>query len=216
MRGMLEAAFVTAANLALLEARDSDELSQSTIALAVNYTFSHLADQERTHIDYDRLLPILMHSTLHSIEGLGSAYFIGVADSDVCQVTEKHFSWNETSASYKQVQRIMSSPLISSLGPLSRLIAHTLEHVRDSWLVLSVVEDVADFSQRLHIQWRQNKLSEIDASEETLFLNEEAYKVTVPNLWKLLRSVLYGLVIILRSAVGRQIGDSVLAADDSK
>lgn len=211
----LEGAFVTAANLALAEARDTDELSQANIALILNHAFPHLADQERARIDYDRLLPILMHCTLHSTEGLGSAYFVGVADADVRQISEKQFKWDESSSSYGQVQRILTGPLISALGPLSRLIAHTVENVRDSWLVLSVTEDIAEFSQTLLVQWRQNKLSEIDVSEEPVFLDEETRKTTVPTLWKLLRSTLYGLVIVLRSVVGRQIGDAVLAADDS-
>lgn len=213
---LLQTAFVKAVNLTLMETPTTDELSLFGIVLALNHAFTHLSDMERSKIDYDRLLPILMASTLHSSDGLQSGYFLGVVDADVQQVSSVQFSWTKTSSSFRQVERTLSSPLASNLGPLSRLIAHTVEQVHDSWLLLSAIEDLADFSRRLLTQWRQNKLSEIDASEEAMFLHEEARKDTVPTLWKLLRSTLFAVVIVLRSAIGRVIGDGILAANDSK
>lgn len=213
---LLQTAFVKAVNLALIETATADELSLSGIVLALNHAFTHLSDLERLKIEYDRLLPILMASTLHSSDGLQSGYFLGVVDADVQQVSSVQFSWAKASSSFRQVERTLSSPLASNLGPLSRLIAYTVEQVHDSWLVLSAIEDLADFSRRLLTQWRQNKLSEIDASEEAMFLHEEARKETVPTLWRLLRSTLFAVVVILRSAIGRVMGDGILAANDSK
>jgi len=62
-------------------------------------------------------------------------------------------------------------------------------------------------------QWRQNKLSEIDVSEEAEYLASEATEGTLPQLWKLLKSALFGTVIVLRAVVGRILNDPVLAAD---
>lgn len=212
----LQSAFVKAVNLALVEPSSADELSQGSIVLALNHAFTYLTDLERSNIDYDRLLPVLMNATLHSYDGLRSGYFIGAADADVQQSSSNQFNWSKTSASYRHTETILSSPLVSTLGPLSRLIAHAVEQVHESWLVVSVVEDIADFSRSILKQWRQNKLSEIDASEEALFLHEDARQNTMPTLWRLLRSTMFALVIILRSVIGRTMGDGLLASDDSE
>ncbi|KAI5208737.1 hypothetical protein E4T38_02778 [Aureobasidium subglaciale] len=204
--------FVKAVNLALSETPSGDHLAHASICLALNHAFTHLSDSDRSFLDYDRLLPVLMASTFHSSDGLRSGYFLGAADADLQQVSIQQFNWASDSPSYQQIQSILKSPLISSLGPLSRLIAHAIDCVRDPWLVLSAVEDLSDFSRRLGTQWRQNKLSEIDASEEAIFIHPDARKNTVPDLWRLLRSTLFAIVIILRSAIGRVIGDVSLAA----
>lgn len=214
LRSTLEDAFVRATNLALLETASSDELSLSGIALALNHAFTHISDMARSNLEYDQLLPVLMNSTLHSLDGLQSGYFLGAADADIKQISSKQFNWTKASGSYRVVEGILSSPLASNLGPLSRLIAHAIKQVHDSWLVLSAVEDLADFSRRLLMQWRQNKLSEIDVSEEAEFLHDEARHETTPALWRLLRATLFAVVIVLRSAIGRVMGDAVLASDD--
>jgi len=212
----LQSAFVKATNLAIQEGYPRDESSLLEVVLALNHAFTYLSDLERSKLDYDRLLPVLMNSMLHFPDGLMSGYFLGAADGDLRQVSSKFFNWSKGSGSYRQVERILTGPLISNLGPLSRLVAHTLQQVHDPWLVLSAVEDLADFSRRLLTQWRQNKLSEIDTSEEGMFLHEEARRETLPTLWRLLRATLFAVVIILRSAVGRTVGDGVLASTDSK
>jgi len=212
----LRSAFVKAVNLALLEAPAHDDAAHAAICLALNHAFTHLSHVDRSTLDYDRLLPVLMTSTFHSPHGLRSGYFLNAVDADLQQVSTQQFNWPSESPSYQQIDSIIKGPLVSSLGPLSRLIAHTIDHVHDPWLVLSAVEDLSDFSKRLVTQWRQNKLSEIDASEENVFLHEEARTSTVPTLWRLLRSTLFAIVIILRSATGRVVGDVALAAHNSK
>lgn len=212
----VQSAFVKALNLSVVETPATDEVLLSSITLALNHAFAYISDLERSNIDYDRVLPILMNSTLHSNDGLRSGYFLGAADAEIKQISNKQFNWPKGSGSFRQIETTLSSPLVSSLGPLSRLIAHTIEQVRDPWLVMSAVEDLADFSRRLLAQWRQNKLSEIDASEEAEFLHEEARRETVPAMWRLLKATLFAVVVVLRSATGRVMGDGVLAADDSE
>ena len=102
------------------------------------------------------------------------------------------------------------------MGPLSRLMAHSVEHARDPWLIQTMMDDLASFSRALMTQWRQNKLSEIDASEESLHLDDEARTRTIPSLWKLLKAALFATTIVLRSVMGRVLSDSTLAADGGK
>ena len=216
MRNTLESALVTAVNLSLDETAEDDELGLLSITLVLNHCFPYLADHERAEIDYDALLPVLMRSTLHSDDGLQSGYFLGTIDLDIRPVSNKQFRWPERSSSFQQVVTMASSPLLSSLGPLSRLIGHSIEHAKQSWLVASAIDDLESFAKTLHMQWRHNKLSEVDVSEEILYLDRETLEKTMPQLWKLLKSTLYAAVIILRSAVGRMLGDSALANDEGK
>lgn len=213
MRSTLESALVTAANLSLEETIEDDELGLATITLVLNHCFPHLPDYERMKLDYDLLLPVLTHSALHSRDGLQSAYFLGVIDRDVQAGPNSRLQWSQRSASYQQIQTMLSSPLIASMGPLARLIGHTVEQVKDPLLVTAVLDDLELFSRTLNTQWRQNKLSEIENPEQQERLEETTFKVTAPTLWKLLQTTLFSSVIMLRSAVGRVLADGILASD---
>lgn len=216
MRSTLESALVTAANLSLEEAGDHDELGHHCITLVLNHCFPSLADHERSQLNYDALLPVMMRTTIHSVDGLRSAYFLGPVDFDLKQVSNSQFRWPERSASFQQIQTLLSGPLVSSLGPLSRLIGHAVEHLHEPARVTATIEDLEAFSKTLLLQWRQNKLSEIDPSEESLYLDWETLNKTMPQLWKLLRSTLFAVVIILRSAIGRILGDPILSKDEGE
>lgn len=107
----------------------------------------------------------------------------------------------------------MARPLVSSMGPLARLIAHSVENVKDAWLIQTMMDDLASFSRALTTQWRQIKLSEIDPAEETIYLEEEALHKTLPLLWKLLKAALFATTIILRGVFNRTLSDGALAGD---
>jgi hypothetical protein len=213
MRAIIEHALVQATNLALNEARHGDELDAQCVALALNHSFPLLSDYERTQIDFNLLLPVLIGSAFFSNEGLQSAYFLGAIDLDITVGKNNQLHWPMKSSSYFQVERILARPLVASLGPLSRLISYAVENVTDSWVVQTMVEDLAGFTKSLINQWRQSGLSMIDAHAEALRLSEETMTKTVPALWKLLKASLFALVIVLRGAVGRVLNDGVLAAD---
>lgn len=215
MRSTLETALITATNLALEETLEDDELGMASITLALNHCFPYLPDHERSQIDYDLLLPVLVRSTLHSSEGLQSAYFLGALDRDVLLQHDDHLQWSEQSTSYQQIQAMLSSPLIGSLGPLARLIGHSVEQANESWLVTAVLNDIETFARTLHTQWRQNKLSGVETTEQQLRLNERTLNITVPTLWRLLQSIMFASVIVLRSALGRLLGDIMLANDST-
>lgn len=213
MRTTLEEGLVSAINQALPELAEEDHFGQQTITLVLNHCFPIISDTERSQLDYDRLLPILMQSTFRTSEGLGSAYFLGAIDIDVYPRPGNGLSWTERSPSHQQVRGTLGSPLVSSLGPLSRLIGHTVEQVRQPWLVTGAVDDLEDFTKTLHLQWRQNRLAQVDAADEEACFDGETMHTTTPTLWRLLRTTMYASVIILRSAIGRLLGDGALADD---
>lgn len=216
LRSKLESALVNAIQLALNELQNFDGLDTYCITLVLNYTFELLSDSRRSQLDYDHLLPVLVRATYFSEEGLEGGYFISAIDGDVVEVPGKKFKWSEQSPTYIHTTEISNRPLITSLGPLSRLIAHAIENVRDPDLVASAVDSVADFVRTLIVQWRQNKLCEVDISEEAEFFDEESLKRTIPTLWKLFRACMFSVIIVLRAVLGRVLNDPVLAAGRSK
>ncbi|KAE8413179.1 hypothetical protein BDV36DRAFT_269284 [Aspergillus pseudocaelatus] len=215
VRKKLESALVTAAQLAIEELDPHNKIDGLCITMVLNYTFPLLSDLERSNLNYDRLLPVIIDATFSSLEGLEGGSFLGTIDKDVVEAPGKRFQWSAQSDTFVRVAAISSSPLISALGPLSRLIAHAIENAHDPRLIAQSVDHIADFARTLMTQWRQNKLSEVDKAEEADFLDAESLKTTIPGLWKLLRNSLYSIVIVLRAILGKVINDHILAANRS-
>ncbi|ODH48183.1 hypothetical protein GX48_05674 [Paracoccidioides brasiliensis] len=215
MRRKLESGLVTALQLSLRELDSFPRVARDCIAMVLNYTFELLSDAERSKFDYNIILPLLVDSVFFSPEGFSSGYFLGAVDRDICETPAKKFEWSSQSATYLHVRAITAKPLISSLGPLSRLIAHAVENCQHQWLVMQAVDSLLDFTRTLMVQWRQNKLSEVDISEEAEFLDETSRQTTIPALWRLLKTSMFSVIIILRAVLGRAINDCILAADDS-
>ncbi|PIA94127.1 hypothetical protein CB0940_08796 [Cercospora beticola] len=214
MRHKLESGLVTAANLALEETLDDDEIGCGGITLVLNHCFPIMSNFERSKLDYDLLLPVLMKTTFHSSEGLQSAYFLGALDRDIQVTGNGKLRWPEQSHSYQRLQHMSSGPLVKSLGPLSRLIGHAIEQVREHWLVTAALDDLSNFGRTLITQWRQNRLSNVESTEQSQFLDEHTITTTSPALFKLLQSVLFASVIVMRSVLGRMLGDPMLARDE--
>ncbi|KAJ5990739.1 hypothetical protein N7522_010946 [Penicillium canescens] len=215
IRIKLESALATAAQLALEELSPEAGIDAQCITMVLNYTFELLSDLERSKIDYDRLLPAMLQSAYLSPEGLEGGYFLGSIDQDIVEAPGKQFRWSADSPTFAIVTAIASRPLVSTLGPLSRLIAHSIDNARDPRIVARTVDQLADFVRTLMVQWRQNKLSEIDVAEEVEFLDAESREKTLPALWQMLRNCLYSVVIALRAVLGRTINDPALAANSS-
>ncbi|KAI9659556.1 MAG: hypothetical protein M1821_001815 [Bathelium mastoideum] len=206
---IIDSALVTATNLALEFEGQEHRLGAYCVALVINHTFPILSDAERAHLNYDRLLPVLVSTLFSSSEGLESGYFLGRIDLDVVQIQGKKFNWSSRSGSFLQVQGLASRPLVSSMGPLSRVIAHAVENVKNSDLIQEMLNNLVTFSRSLQAQWRQNKLSEVDPAEENLFLHDETLRTTLPVLWRVLKSALFSTVIVLRGMVGRLLSDGL-------
>nr|KMM65670.1 hypothetical protein CPAG_02016 [Coccidioides posadasii RMSCC 3488] len=212
-RKKLESALIKGLQLSLAELEENPKVAAHASVLVLNYTFELLSDWERSQIDYDILVPILVDSAFFSEEGLSSGYFLGAIDQDVREIGNKKFAWVESSPTFCQVNTILSRPLITSLGPLSRLIAHSVDNASNQALIAELVDLLLEYSRTALVQWRQNKLSEVDMSEEAEFLDEITLKSTLPTLWRLLKTSLFSMVIVLRAAMGRVLNDPVLAAD---
>lgn len=216
IRVKLESALAAAAQLALEEMDAEAGVDGYCITMVLNYTFELLSDMERSKLDYDRLLPVMVRSAFFSPEGLEGGYFLGAIDKDVVEIPGKKFRWSPSSDTFVFLTTLAARPLVSALGPLSRLMAHAVENVRDPRLVAQAVDYLADFVRTLMVQWRQNKLSEVDVAEEAEFLDPESLQTTIPAIWKLLRNCLYSVIIVLRAVLGRTINDPALAAGSSK
>ena len=204
----LENAMVKATNLAIEELGTGNELADGSVVIALSHCFDILSPSARYQFNYDRLLPILWWAQYFSHEGLSYGYFLSTLDADVVEGRDKMFNWSLKSSSYHQLQRKASSPLLASLGTLARLTAFAIENVQDVGLVRTMVSEISSFSRTLCVQWRQNKLSEIDPSEDASFLDDETLQSTLPLLWRLLKSSMFAIVIVMRSVLGRVIGDS--------
>ena len=203
LKGTLESALVTATNLALELEGQEYELGSYCVALVINHTFPLLSDVERARLDYDRLLPLLVSTVFFSPEGMESCYFLGAVNLDVVQTQGKKVSWHSKSGSFNRIQKISANPLVSSMGPLCRVMAHAVDNVKNLPLIEGLLSDLVTFSRSLLAQWRQNRLSEIDYAEESVYLQEETLRTTLPVLWRLLKSALFGTVIVLRGIMGR-------------
>ena len=97
MRKRVEGALVRATNLALVEVRErseADGLGGQTITLALNHAFGCIGDVERTQIDYDLLLPVLIGTAYYSNEGFQSAYFLGGLDMDIRTTKSGKLDWS--------------------------------------------------------------------------------------------------------------------------
>ena len=213
LRRVLETATVTATNAALREGEVSDSLAAKSIAVILSQVFELLSDIQKLNLDHNLLLPTLYQPLLFDKDGFHSGYFLSTMDADVVEAAPGKFDWATRSSTYVQTKRMSTEPLFSSLGSLSRLIAFSVEKVQDPAAVATMVGDLSQFARSLCVQWRQNKLSEIDVSEEAVYLTNDALNHTLPLLWRVLKSSMFATIVILRSVLGRVLGDARLALD---
>lgn len=208
LRKRLESAVVTAVNLTLQDAHKANTAIGQSVIVALCQVVDLLEPTERMRLNYDQLLPALIWAPFFSSEGLYKGYFLSMIDSDVVEGAGKKFDWSSKSTSYAQLQKLATSPLITSLGPLSRLAATSVENIRVIKTLTGILQDLFEFSRSLCLQWRHNKLCEIDMTEEAAFLTEETLRTPTPLLWRVLRSTMFAIVIVLRSYMGRVLSDS--------
>ncbi|KAK0127427.1 hypothetical protein ONS96_006968 [Cadophora gregata f. sp. sojae] len=211
LRITLEHAMVTAVNLALDSPSTAGILGSGSLVLALNHAFPLLSNGVRSELNYDALLMVAVR-TMTSSEGYQEGYFIEAIDYDVKQASGSKFDWSARSASFRQLQKLAKKPVIASMGPLSRLIAHAIENVGKPLLVVEAREHLLAFTTGISQKWQRNKLSEVDPSEETTFLAPDTLRVTFPVLWQILKTAMFATVVILRTVVGRTLIDPVLAS----
>jgi hypothetical protein len=206
----LERAMVTAANLSLENPTRDGILAADCIVLSLNHAFPLLSDGVRAGIDYDKLV-VIMIRTMTATEGYQDGLFLQDIDADVRQVSADKFEWSPKSISFLDLQRRASSPLVSSMGPLSRLIAHAVENMRNPLLTVEIREHLLSFTGRLLEGWKRNKLSGLDPSEDAIYLTPDTLQHTVPILWQVLKTAMFATVVILRGLMARTLVDPALS-----
>lgn len=213
LRTKLGAAIVLALNLALEDIDESPELAINSIMLVVSLVFGLLTEHEKRGINHDALLPRLFWASFFSKEGLHFGYFLSTIDADIVEGDNRKFDWSVKSSTYSQVEHTMSSPIVSSLGAFSRAIAYSVDHVRNVELLPTLFGDISAFTRSLCIQWRQNKLSEVDPAEEKTFLSDDTLQTSLPLLWKALKLSLFSIVVILTTLIDHVLGDARMSVD---
>lgn len=216
LRMKLENGIVRALNLGLQEVESGDDVAVDSLIVTVCHVFNLLSEHEKKGINHDILLPRLSWAPFFSTEGLHFGYFLSTMDADIVEGPSRKFDWSVKSTSYSQVHRIASSPLIASLGSLSRIIAYSTDHVQNMELLPALIGDISAFTRSLCVQWRQNKLSEIDSKEESTYLSDETIRTSLPLVWRVLKSSMFSIVIILRSLLGRVLEDTRSPRDGGK
>ncbi|KAG9232036.1 hypothetical protein BJ875DRAFT_97978 [Amylocarpus encephaloides] len=211
LRTKLENAIVTATNLVMRDAANVGSLGISSATLALNHAFPLLPDASRALLDYDSMVMPLATTVTFS-QGYEDGHFLEAVNVDVKEAPEKNFGWSPRSMSFLRLQKVGSKPLISSMGPLSRLIAHAVEFSMNPVGSVEVLDHLLVFSGKLLTAWESNKLSELDASEERTSLTPETLQVTYPVLWQVLKSAMFAIVVILRSIVAKTVTNSHLSS----
>lgn len=210
LKAKLEYAIVTAANLALQT--DHDRYGIDAAILALNHAFAHLSEGAKRELDHDALCRHGINA-MTSLEGYHNAYFLETIDYDVRQqVSGNLFDWPPNSGSYLQLQGLVSKPLLQSVGPLAKLLAYSIEHARNPLRVLEVRDRLEEFTSSLLTRWQRNKLSEIDPSEERLYLSPETLQSTYPLLWQTLKTAMFSTVAILQAINSRTMIDRLLSS----
>ena len=194
-------------NSALDQHEVSSEMAINSSVATLGCVFPLLSEDAKRSINYDRLLPQLYWAPFLSTEGLHMGYFLSAMDVDIVEGPDAKFSWSTTSTSYIKVSQISTNPLVATLGSLSRTIATIAEHICDVRLVMTMLYDLSNFTRSLCVQWRQNKLCEIDSIEEKTYLTEESLQSSLPLMWRTLNAIMFSIIVILTSLVRRAFID---------
>lgn len=211
---ILQDELVKSANTSLRDDSGRTTVADRGLIVAIAQVFDLLDLRARRTVNHDLLLPILIHAVFFSEDGIHSGYFLGKIDADVVESEGQNFAWSVRSNSYLQLQSTASGSLVADLGRLSRLAAFSIGQAVELNTLKRLLQDLYEMSRSLCIQWRQNKLSEIDVSEETVFLADETIKTSLPLLWRLLRSSMFAVVVTLAAYTGRSLSDNLMAMSD--
>ncbi|RDL38151.1 uncharacterized protein BP5553_05584 [Venustampulla echinocandica] len=213
LREKLENALVTAVNLVLQDPASTGNLGMTSVVLALNHAFPLLSDSVRRLLNYDGLVMNLI-TAMTCIDGYEDGMFLESIDRDVQQVPGNKFDWSAKSTSFLRLQNVASKPLIASMGPLSRLVSHAVEHMINPTRTIEVLDHLLVFTGKILATWQLNKLSELDPSEENTFLTPETLRVTFPVLWQVLKTAMFASVVILQAIISKALLDPHLSSKE--
>lgn len=206
LRGTLEQAVVTAANMALESHRQDGPLAGASIALALNFSFPLLSDFHKSQINCNELLPVTLWA-FTGPEGFCEGQFLQVIGESITEAPGQVLSWTSQTPSFQLLQAMDQRPLMGNIGPLSKLAAYAALHATDTNVVLEAQDALLVFSRQLLDAWRQNRFNDIDPAFEANKLSLETLQKTWPVLWQVLRKLLFGAVAILQAIVSRSLLD---------
>ncbi|RYP71644.1 hypothetical protein DL770_008101 [Monosporascus sp. CRB-9-2] len=210
LRGTLEQAVVTAANLAVEDPVQTGPLGSGAVVLALTYAFPLLSDSVKGMLNCNALLPAIVEGMIGE-EGFQSGAFIRAISADIAP--EQNVWWSTNSPSVGRLQKLVSRPLVQNMGPLSRLAAFAVQHAAHSNMVLQCHDDLLDFTAGLLEEWGQCPLSDIDMSVEATTLAPDVLQGPWAMLWELLKKIMYAVVATLQPIMGRTLLDPNLRRD---
>lgn len=207
LRSKAETALVMAANLSLQEA-GTYQLGKEAVLLALNHTFELLSEEARRMINHDVLAPLAIDAMTGS-NGYMAGAFVGLAGRDIRFTRDNRLDWPAATPSFQHhVQAISSRPLITSMGPLARMVAYAITHLQQPFpQIPTVMERLSLFSNNLFQNWRANLLSNLDPSQLSNLLTTETLQTTYPALLQLLKSAMFATVVILQAVTSRLLVD---------
>ena len=212
----VERAFVTAMNASLEAGDPKDAFAAGSICVTLSHGFDLLSDLRKMDLNLSLVLGTLMHTIFFSKYGLHHGYFLSNIDAGVVQQDASKFHWSPKTPTFVQFQELSTGPLLSGLGSLSCVMAFAIDTLPTIDLLPKAMTDLSAFTHSLCVQWRQNKLSEVDVSEEAIFLSDVSLRETLPPLWRMLRSCMFAIIVIIRSLLSRTVVDRKIAENEGK
>ncbi|OAA66315.1 peroxisomal membrane protein Pex17 [Cordyceps fumosorosea ARSEF 2679] len=209
LRGTLQAAVVTAANLALQTHADDGPLAEAAVVLALNYAFPLLSEHHRARLDCGALLPVLLWAVLRE-EGCDDGLFLRDVARDVTHAVDGaggRCSWPQHAPSFAALVERDRRPVMSNMGPLAKILAFAVAHAADAHVVMQAQDDLLRFSHRLLDAWAANRLSTVEPAMAAAQLDPDTLQATWPVLWQVLRKMMFAVVATLQAVMARSLLD---------
>jgi hypothetical protein len=210
LRFKLENALVTAANLALLQDAKDEWFTGEAIILALNHTFDLLHEEAKSGLAFDALIPVALDA-MRGSEGYEHAQWLADITQDVRKAPEEKFEWPADSLAFAHLKDVAARPLVTSMGPFSRLLAYCVERAQSGQTVLSLLDGLQKFANLVHFQWSLCRLSNVDHTALQQHLTPETVQTTLPVLHQVLKSLMFATVNTLRSITSRTLIDRTLS-----
>ncbi|GAO13120.1 hypothetical protein UVI_02024790 [Ustilaginoidea virens] len=218
LRGTLERAVVTAANLALRGDVDVDvdngpateaaAAAAAAVVAALSLALPLLSEHHAAQVDCDALLPAAVWA-ITGEEGFCDARFLRAVDRDVAPGDDVLLlSWPPHSPSCQLLREMEKQPLMANMGPVAKLAAFAARHAHDAPAVLQAQEALLVFTGRALDSWRRGRFSGVDPACEGARLSPETLRTAWPLLWRVLRKLVFAVTAVLQAIVARGLLDA--------
>lgn len=212
LRNTLEQAVVTAANLALERQLEDGPVAAASVVVALNFAFPLLSDHHRSLINCNTLLPLAVW-TITANEGFAEGQFLDAIGQEISQSPTNQLAWSPTTPSFRFLQELEKRPVLSNIGPLSRLVGFAVQGATDTGVVLQAQDALLLFTRKILDSWQRNRFSDVDPANEGTVLTAETLRSTWPTLWPLLQKLMFGVVAMLQAIVSRSLLDPYMLND---